>query len=42
MVTANAVEARYYDDDIGLVNVFGKTKYDHHAGLTTLKDERIL
>ena len=38
MVTANAVEARYYDDDIGLINFFGKTRFGRPAGVTAVKD----
>ena len=42
MVTANAVEARYYDDDIGLIKFFGKTRFGRPAGVTAVKDQMIL
>ena len=42
MVTANAVEARYYDDNIGLIIFFGKTRFGHPAWVTAVKDQMIL
>ncbi|KAF3443106.1 hypothetical protein FNV43_RR17027 [Rhamnella rubrinervis] len=42
MVTTNAVKARYYDDDIGLIKFFGNTRFSRPAGVTALKDHKIL
>ena len=42
MVTANVVEARYCDDDIGLINFFSKTRFGRPAGVTAVKDQMML